>query len=145
MHVNNTLSENLLLVCSRSDMFSCQEEERSVLLGVCRLKFVAEPEPPLLFQLQPADRLPQRAAICADHTKSRACREAQASTRDDFPYLVHFLFFFLHLSIIKLDGTCTFEEGELLEEARGHKGVGETEEKAAEEQSCGADVDRVRS
>lgn len=40
---------------------------------------------------------------------------------------------------------CTFEERELLEEPRSHKGVGETEEKATEQQPCGADVDRVRS
>ena len=40
---------------------------------------------------------------------------------------------------------CTFEESELLEEPRSHKGVGETEEKATEQQPGGADVDRVRS
>lgn len=40
---------------------------------------------------------------------------------------------------------CTFEERELLEEARSHKGVGETEEKATEQQARGADVDGMRS
>lgn len=41
--------------------------------------------------------------------------------------------------------SCTFEEGELLKESRGHKGVSKTEEEAAEQQPCGADVDGVRS
>lgn len=41
--------------------------------------------------------------------------------------------------------SCTFEEGELLEESTCHKGVSETEEKATEQQPCGTDVDRVRS
>lgn len=40
---------------------------------------------------------------------------------------------------------CTFEEGELLEEPSSHKGVSETEEKAAEQQPCGTDIDGVRS
>jgi len=40
---------------------------------------------------------------------------------------------------------CTFKEGELLEKAGRHKGVSEAEEKAAEQQPRGADVDRVRS
>ena len=57
-------------------MLSRQEEERPVLFGVGGLEFIAEPEPPLLLQLQPAHRLPQRAAIRADHTQGRTCREA---------------------------------------------------------------------
>lgn len=68
-------------------MFSGQEEERSVLFGVGGLKFVAEPEPPLLLQLQPAHRLPQRATICTDDTQSRTYREADKRERDrDFNY-----------------------------------------------------------
>lgn len=57
-------------------MFPGQEEERSVLLGVGSLEFIAEPEPPLLLQLQPAHRLPQGATICTDDTQSRTYREA---------------------------------------------------------------------
>lgn len=49
-------------------------------------------------------------------------------------------FHFLYLVCL-----CTFEERELLEEPRSHKGVGETEKKATEQQPCGANVDRVRS
>lgn len=55
-------------------MFPGEEEERSVLLGVGGLELIAEPEPPLLLQLQPAHRLPQRASIHADDAQSRSCR-----------------------------------------------------------------------
>lgn len=53
----------------------------------------------------------------------------------------HFIsFHYLYLVCL-----CTFEERELLEKPRSDKGVGETEEKATEQQPSGADVDRVRS
>lgn len=57
-------------------------------------------------------------------------------------YNTHTSRFFHCLYLVCL---CTFEEGELLEEPRSHKGVGETEEKATEQQPRGADVGRVRS
>lgn len=55
-------------------MFSCQEEEWSVLLGIGCLEFVTESESPLLLQLQPTHCLPQGATICTNHTQSRAYR-----------------------------------------------------------------------
>lgn len=131
----------------QSYMFSGQEEERSVLLGVGRLEFVAEPEPPFFLQLQPAHRLPQRATICTDDAQSRSYGETDQISNIKptrifpRPYCernISSLFFIVFRS-------CTFEEGELLEESRGHKGVSKTEEEAAKQQPCGADVDRVRS
>lgn len=56
-----------------SDVFSRQKKERSVLPGIGSLKLVAEPEPPLLLELQPAHRLPQGAAISANDTQSGTC------------------------------------------------------------------------
>lgn len=76
-----------LLVCRKhsslqSYVFSGQKEEWSVLLGVGCLEFVAEPEPPLLLELQPAHCLPQGATICTDDTQSRTYREADRRERD---------------------------------------------------------------
>lgn len=65
--VTVTLSDSL------SDVFSRQKKERAVLPGIGSLKLVAEPEPPLLLELQPAHRLPQGAAIGANDTQSGAC------------------------------------------------------------------------
>lgn len=59
---------------SLSYVFSRQKEERSVLLGIGCLEFIAEPEPPLLLELQPAHRLPEGASICTDDTQSRTYR-----------------------------------------------------------------------
>lgn len=71
----------------QSYMFSGQEEERSVFLGIGSLKFVTESEPPRLLQLQPAHRLPQGATICTNHTQSRTYREAERREGDrDFIY-----------------------------------------------------------
>lgn len=62
-----------------SNVFPCQKEERSVLLGIGCLEFIAEPEPPLLLELQPAHRLPEGASICTDDTQSRPYRGAELS------------------------------------------------------------------
>lgn len=118
-------------------MFSRQKKERPVLPGVGRLELVAEPEPPLLLELQPTHRLPQGATISADHTQGGACigPEGRSSvTKMTRPF---------ESSSWYLVWIRTFKERELLQEARSHKGVSETEEKAAEEQPTGADVDRV--
>ena len=53
------------------DVLPGQEEEREVLLGVGGLELVAEPEAPLVLQLQTAHRLAQGAAVSADHTQGR--------------------------------------------------------------------------
>lgn len=65
-------------------MFPSQKEERSVLLGVGSLEFVAEPEPPLLLELQPAHRLPQGTTICTDDTQSRTYRKADRREIETF-------------------------------------------------------------
>lgn len=71
----------------QSYVFSSQKEEWPVLLGVGSLEFVAEPESPLLLELQPAHRLPQGATICTDDTQSRTYRTADRTERDrDFNY-----------------------------------------------------------
>lgn len=123
-----------------SDVFPSQKEERSVLPGVGSLKLVAEPEPPLLLELQPAHRLPQRAAIGTDDAQCGTCikpeRENQCDEGD------------LACRRKSAQDPClvpgrTFQERELLEEPRSHKGVCETEEQATEEQPSGADVDGV--
>lgn len=131
----------------QSDVFSCQEEERSILFGVGSLEFITEPEPPLLLQFQPAHRLPQRATISTDDTQSRTYRRQRDrncnyDTQGKVSLGCHILYIFHCLFDVC---SRTFEEGELFEESWSHKGVSETEEKAAEEQPCGTDVDRMRS
>lgn len=58
---------------ARSDVPARQEEERPVLLGVRRLELIAQPELPVVFQLQPHNRLAQRVPVLRDHTQRGTC------------------------------------------------------------------------
>ena len=54
-------------------MAASQKVEGPVLTAVGRLKLIAQPELPLVLQLQSDDGLTQRTSVLADHTEGGTC------------------------------------------------------------------------
>ena len=66
-----------------SNMAAGQEVERPVLAAVGCLKLVAQPELPLVLQLEPDDGLTQGIPVLTDHTEGGTCGRKPGSNRSD--------------------------------------------------------------